>query len=869
MLTSLAVLALFTVGAVSSAATFRAIELRCENLANPSCVDRITPRLSWRTEASAPNWRQSGYRIIVATTEENLRKDIGDLWDSGKVTSTSSVAIPYEGRRLASNERCFWKVQTWDATGQASGWSKTARWEMGLLAPEDWGDSQWIGNGVAGPAPYLRRDFKARGPVHRARLYVSGLGYAEMRINGKLLTGSKKVEREPGYTNFDKRVLYIGTDIASYLKAGSNTLGVVLGTGWYDVHDVATWHFENAPWRGRPRARVLLMIVYKDGTSEQVFSDSSWKVTTGPILTDGIYTGETYDARKELGAWSKPGYDDSKWSAAQVMDAPKGKLAARPCPPVVIGETIKPIAIREPKPGVYIVDFGQNFSGHASLNLTAPAGTTVRMRYSERLDKNGMIDRAEIEKFMDKTNPPQPFQTDTYICHGKGREEWEQVFSYSGFRYMEVTGLPSAPTLDNFRGRFAYTDLASAGSFECSNDLLNKIQRATRYAYLSNAQNIFTDCPQREKNGWTGDAHLAAEAGLMNYDSVSLYEKWLNDLADEQAPDGRTSIIVPTGGWGRGSSHPAWDSAYPIIVNDVYRYTGDKTMVETHYEQLKRYVDGLAGQTKNFLIEFDSLGDWLPWKTETPSQLTSTAFLHLDSTILANLARLLGKTNDAAKYDQLALAVRNAFNDKYLDRTMGFYANGSQAAQSTALYFGLVPEERKDRVFQALVADVERQGHIDTGIIGAKNILRVLSEGGRTDLAYKLVARKELPGWGYWIEQGATTLWEDWKGESSLNHIMFGDVSNWFIQWLGGIGLDPASPGFRHILIRPQPVADLTWVKATHISPYGLISSSWIKKGKGFKLSITIPPNCTAAVTLPSGSPTEVGSGKHEFQCEL
>ena len=870
MLFHIAALALAAVGSLAPmSASFKVSQLRCEDLPAPLGVDQATPRLSWRTETSAPNWSQSAYRVIVSSTEEGLRKDVGDLWDTGRVDSADSINIVYSGKSLTSNEQCFWKVQAWDSGASRSTWSQPAMWEMGLLAPEDWATSTWIGNGKEGPAPYLRHEFTVKGPVRRARVFASGLGYAELHLNGSRV--SPGVERDPGYTNFNKRVLYVAHDITSQLKQGRNCLGAVLGTGWYDVHDVATWHFEKASWRGRPRARLVLWIEYRDGTTEQVVSDPTWKTSTGPILTDGIYTGETYDARKELTAWDQPGFDDSHWSPATVLDSPKGALVAASCPPVVIGETITPIAIHEPKPGVFIVDFGQNFSGHAQIKLAAPAGTSVRMRYSERLGPDGMIERSQIETFMEKTTPPQPFQTDTYICSGKGTETWEQIFSYSGFRYMEVTGFPGTPSLDNFRGRFAHTDLKPAGSFECSNELLNKIQNATRYSYLSNAQNIFTDCPQREKNGWTGDAQLAAEAGLMNFDSISLYEKWLNDLADEQFEDGRTSVIVPTWGWGAGNSHPAWDSAYPIIVNDLYRYTGDRAMIEKHYDHLKRYVDGLAAQTKDGVIPFDSLGDWLPWSTETPSQVTSTAFLYLDASILANFAKLLGNSSDLDRYTHLAADTKQAFNDVYFDKSKGLYANGSQAALSTALFFGLVPDERKALTFQALVADVERQGHIDTGIIGAKNVLRVLSEGGRTDLAYKIVARKEIPGWGWWIEQGATTLWEDWKGESSLNHIMFGDVSNWFIQWIAGIGLDPESPGFKHFFIRPKPVGDLTWAKATHFSPYGDIAASWKREGHHFRLSILVPPNSTATVILPGpkSTPVEVGSGKHEFEAAI
>jgi alpha-L-rhamnosidase len=516
----------------------------------------------------------------------------------------------------------------------------------------------------------------------------------------------------------------------------------------------------------------------------------------------------------------------------------------------VIGETIKAKKITEPKPGVYVVDFGQNFAGHVRLKLNEPAGTQVRIRYSERLDKDGMIERSQIEQFMAKQDPPQPFQTDTYVCRGGG-ESWEQRFSYSGFRYAEVTGVVSKPSLDNFEGRFAHTDLESAGSFSCSDETLNKIQQAIRYSYFSNAQSIPTDCPQREKNGWTGDAQLAAEAGLMNFRSASFYTKWLDDLADTETDSGMMSVIVPTGGWGRGARHPAWDSAYPIVAFDLYRYLNDKTALAKHYDGLKRYVDSLAGELKDGVLTFDSLGDWLPWQTETPSTFSSTVYLYVDADILRRAAAMLGKSDDEMKYERLKTTVSDGVQRHFYAN--GTYANGSQTALSMALYFTLAPPELRIPTFNALVRNVTSQGHIDTGILGAKYLLRVLSEGGRSDLAYQLVARKEQPSWAWWIGQGATTLWEDWKGESSLNHIMFGDVSNWFYQWIAGIGLDEAAPGFSHIEIHPQVVGGLTWAKAEHQSPHGKIVSSWRLDGDGFHLDVTIPANAEATVAIPFG----------------
>lgn len=841
------------------APSFAATDLRCEYLLNPINVGSSNPRLSWIDEARTRNWSQSAYQIQVASRREELESGHAALWDSQKTPSAQSSQIKYRGKSLSAQDSCWWRVRVWDNQGAVSGWSRPAHFEIGLLSEKDWGTSQWIGiNGKPEdhPAPYLRKEFLIGEKVRRARVYAVGLGYAEIHINGQNVAPG--TEREPGYTNFDKRVLSVSYDVTSLIKKGPNAIGAILGTGWYDVHDLATWNFDRAPWRARPKLRLVLAIETVDGKTEFINSDSSWKITNGPILRDGIYTGEIYDARKELGNWDRSTYADSGWSKAEVMEAPKGKIVPRACPPVMVGQTIRAKKITEPKPGVYVVDFGQNFAGHVRLKVNAPAGTRITLRYSERLDRDGMIERSQIEQFMAKQTSPQPFQSDTYICRGGDLETWEQSFSYSGFRFMEVTGLPTRPTLGDLEGRFAHTEFESAGTFACSDDTLNRIQSATRYSYLSNAQSIPTDCPQREKNGWTGDAQLAAEAGLMNFRSETFYTKWLDDLADTESDNGLMSIIVPTGGWGSGARHPAWDSAYPIVADDLNLYLNDQEAIATHYEGLKKYVDSLATELKMGVLTFDSLGDWVPWKTETPSTYTSTVYLYEDAKILSRVATNLGKTEDAKHFADLASLVRAGINHEFYKK--GTYANGSQTALSMALYFDLVPKERRLKVFGDLVKNVVSQGHIDTGILGAKYLIRVLSENGRSDLAYQLIARKEQPSWAWWIAQGATTLWEDWKGESSLNHIMFGDVSNWFYQWIAGIGLDESAPGFSHILIHPQPVGGIQWAKADHMSPHGRILSAWKLNQEGFTLNVSIPANTTATVVIPFGtSVTESG----------
>ncbi len=881
-LTSLALIALHGQAMASPA---EVTGLLCEYQARPLVVESLKPRLSFQTHSRQRGWKQSAYEILVASTPDKLSADSGDLWDSGKVRSNESLLISYHGRPLSSRQECWWKVRTWDANGNPTAWSKPTTWTMGLLGDADWADSSWIGLGspskTSEPAPYLRTKFNLKGKVKRAIIYASGLGYAELHFNGKKLGGAS--EREPGYTNFQKRNLYVAHDVTSLIHPGTNAIGAILGTGWYDVHDIATWHFENAPWRGRPRLRLILHLDYADGSHGWISSLENWKASRGPILSDGIYTGETYDARLEFPGWDTPGFNDRNWDTAVAMAIPTKLPVARICPPVAITESIKPKQIREPKPGVFVVDFGQNISGHVKLKVQAPAGTKITMRYSERIDSKGMIERSQIEQFMEKTTPPQPFQSDTYICKDGGTEEWEQRFSYSGFQYMEVTGFPGKPTEDNFRARFAHTNFESAGSFDCSDEVLNKIQRATRYSYLSNAQSIPTDCPQREKNGWMGDAQLAAEAGLMNFKSATFYTKWLDDLADDQGQKGSMSLIIPTGGWGRGATHPAWDSAYEIIADDLYRYGADTQILAKHYDHLKKYVDYLYAQAKDDVVPFDSLGDWVPWSTETSSKLTSTVYLSVDANIVSNAAAMQGKHEDALKYAEIAAKVKAAFVRQFLPPAA--IDSSTQTALSMAIYFDLVEGKAKSDCLAALVRNVEKQGHIDTGILGAVYVIRVLSEAGRPDLAYHLITRKEQPSWAWWIGQGATTLWEDWKGESSLNHIMFGDVSNWMFQWVAGIGLDPKSPGFSHVVIHPQPVGKLTWAKATEDGPYGKIESSWKRTGNRFHLEVSIPANSSATVQLPGeiihpmgyrilrreplSTFVEIGSGTYSFESQL
>jgi alpha-L-rhamnosidase len=705
------------------------------------------------------------------------------------------------------------------------------------------------------PAPFVRKEFTVDGQVRRARVYACGLAYAQLHLNGQKVGGNR--ERDPAFTDFSKRQLYVVHDITNLIKPGKNAVGAILGTGFYDMHDITSWEYQRAPWRGEPRLRLMLAIDYADGRSQTITSGEDWKIATGPIIRDSIYGGEIYDARKEMPGWDDIDFNDANWKPAFVLPSPGGKLKSLKCPPVEIARTITPISVKEPKPGIFLVDMGENFSGHTQLILhNAPAGTAITMRYAERIDEAGMISLQGIGHDMFRMTPPQIFQQDTYICKGGQTEIWEQRFSYSGFRYVEVSGFPGTPTVDNFRGRFAYTNFEKAGEFSCSNELLNKIQSAVIQSYHCNTQSIPTDCPQREKNGWTGDAHLVSETGMMNFNAATFYTKWLDDFSDNQLPDGRRSVIIPTGGWGHTyggflGEHIVWETAYNIIGWYLYLYYGDERILERHYDNNRKYVDFISTLTKDGTIPFNSLGDWLAWSSQTSEQLTGTIYFYNAADILAKSAKILGKTQDAKKYAELAEKTKQAINAKWLNAEKNSYDTGSQCALAESLFHGIVPNENYNAVFNTLAADAEAKGHIDAGLLGTKSVMRVLSQGGRSDLAYRLVNRTEKPGWGWFISQGATTLYEDWNGSNSLNHAAFGDVSNWFYQWIAGIGLDVNAPGFKHIIIRPNPVGDLKWAKAWHDCPYGKIEVSWEKRSAGFYLDVNIPANTTATVYIP------------------
>ena len=825
--------------------------LHCEGLVNPLGLDTAQPRLSWQLESNQRAQAQTGFQILVASTLAGLTANRGDLWDSGRVDTSQSIQVDYQGQPLPSRQICFWKVRVWDRDGNVSPYSAPAYWEMGLLHPSDW-HGQWIGRDEdtnALPAPLLRRAFRLDGRVAQARLYICGLGYYELHINGRKI-GDHVLD--PGFTRYDKRALYVTYDVTSTLKQGSNAVGVILGNGWLNVQTRAFWSFDTAPWRAAPKLLMELHVQFTDGRTAVILTDDRWKASDAPITFNSIYSGESYDARLEQPGWDTPKFDDSHWAPARIVGSPTGHLAAQVMPAIKVVQTLAPVAISQPVPGVYVYDFGQNFAGFAQLTLSGPAGTRVTLKYGERLFQDGRLDQKDIAKYIVELDPSQEFQTDHYILSGKGVETWSPRFVYHGFQYVEVTGAPGPLALTNLTGCFVHTAVAEAGQFSSSDPLLNRIWTAGRRSYLSNLEGVPTDCPHREKNGWTGDAHLAAEQGLLNFDAAAFYEKWIDDIADEQRPDSEMPGIVPTSGWGyQWGNGPAWDSAFLLIPWYLYAYCDDTRALTAHYTPMRQYVDMLSRRAVDNIVDWGR-NDWGTPKTDTPADITSTAYFYEDALIVAQAAEVLGYADDARKYRALALRIQRAFNQRFYHAETGSYGNGSQTSLSCALYQGLVEPRQRTAVLASLVDNLrQNNNHLDTGILGTKYLLRVLTENGRADLAWQVATQPTQPGWGWWMAHGANTLWEDWDGTGSHNHIVFGDILAWFDEGLVGMNPDAQRPGFKHVIFKPHVAGNLEWINASHDSMYGPVSCGWTVRGRRLLYDISIPPNTTASVYLP------------------
>lgn len=776
-------------------------DLRCNHTTSPIGIDDLKPALSWKLKSEEGNIAQASYQIIVSMNEDPEKNTI---WNSGKVTSGQSALISYSGPALQYGKRYFWKVKVWDNKGRESAFSDVAYWET-TLDPASW-KADWISapsvfdfaklnrdryaliRGAKAdflePLPLLRKSFRVKEQIKKASLYVAAPGFHETYINGKKV-GDDVLN--PSFTNYDKTVLYNVYDVTAHLQPGDNAAGVMLGNGWYNSTSKEVWGFDKAPWRDDPTLRFQLEIEYNDGTKQLVNSDASWKAKEGPITFSAVRQGEYYDARLEVEKWSEPGIDEKSWASVRKVQGPVGTLRPQLIPATKVMKRFEPVQTKELPNGDVVYDFGQNVAGFVNVTVNGAKGSRVQFLYAEKINEKGEADQSGIDNLL----ADSLFQVDRYTLRGNGDETWAPRFVYHGFRYIQISFKGPRATIKKISSLAVHTSFEKAGTFSCSNELINKIQRATEWSYRNNFVGFPTDCPQREKNGWTGDAQLACETGLSNFNAFTSYQKWSVDIKDEQQPNGSLPGIIPTAGWGYyWGNGPAWDIACVVIPWTSYQYTGDVRALSDNYDVIKKYVDYMNSRSPGFITDF-GLGDWIPVKTQTPVAITSTGYFYYGASTLSSIAGILGKTEDMKKYAELASKIKAAFNKKFFDEKNMTYSNGSQTALSCALFHGLVPEQHRKKIYQKLVNVAhEKNDHIDVGVLGARYIQHALTDNGNAELAYKLVATNTYPGWGYWIEKGATTLWEDWQGETSLDHVMFGDVSSWFYKALGGIRPD-------------------------------------------------------------------------------
>ncbi len=808
-------------------------DLLCEYVSSPLGIDVVQPRFSWVCNHSKRGQIQSAYQVLIGSNRANLDAESGDKWDSGRVISGQSVNIVHKGSSLESGKTYYWKVRIWDKDSKISQWSKVDIFEMGLLKPEDW-KGEWIGGDGL-----FRKEFTTDKDIARARVYISGLGYYELCINGDKV-GDYVLD--PGWTDYKKRVLYSTYDIIKYLKRDKNAIGIMLGNGRY----IKEYGY------ALPKVILQMNIEFIDGTNKIIVTDDTWKTAKSPIVSNDIYNGEAYDARLEKIGWDKPNYDDSDWNKARIAEAPGGKLVSQASfPPIKVIKIVQSLKITNPKPDVYIYDFGQNFTGWVRLCVSGPKGTKVNIRYAELLDEEGMINTVPNQKAK---------ATDTYILKGEGKEIYEPRFTYHGFRYVEVTGFPDTPILENIEGRVVHSAVEPVGGFISSNPLINHIHKNILWGQLSNLMSIPTDCPQRnERMGWMGDAQLTAEEAIYNFDMSGFYTKWINDIREAQKEDGSVPDVVPPY-LTLYPADPAWGTACVIIPWYLYQYYGDKRILEENYSLIKKWVEFLNTKTEDYIVSYFKYGDWCPpvhvKPVDTPGELTSTWYYYHDTLILSKIADVLGKSTDTEKYSKSADRIKEAFNKRFLKNDR--YASGSQTSNILPLFLDMVPEDKREAVLKSLVDDIRisHSDHFNTGIVGTGYILDVLTKYGRADLAYKLITRTTYPGFGYMIREGATTVWERWEyltggGMNSHNHIMFGTVDTWFYKVLAGINVDSTESGFQRIIIKPYVVGDLKYISASIKTVRGIIFSSWEKNSNSLVLNVTLPVNSQAKVSVP------------------
>ncbi|UAY53779.1 alpha-L-rhamnosidase [Arachidicoccus terrestris] len=855
-------------------------DLHCNYLVTPLGIDDKHPTLSWKGSSGNANAAGTAdqppapgyYAIIVATDSASLADKHtaakGTVWYSG-FQSADKPFLRYNGQPLQPYTRYYWKViHTGDTIRLTDAAQAMSYFETGLQSVYNW-KGAWISDNHPisfKPAGYFRKDFTLRKPVKSARIYIAAAGLYQLTLNGQPV-GDR--ELDPVYSRFDKRLYYTTYDVTDALDSRQNALGVILGNGWYNLQSTAVWDFDKAPWRARPAFVLDIRVVYRDGTVETISTGKDWKTRTGPIVFNSIYTAEHHDHRIRLDGWDLPHKNeddwhrrhDSLWQDVIYRSAPSKNITSSMLVPIRKSAPIAAVTMNKFSDTDYVFNIGQNIAGISEIRIRGKRGTVLRVKHGERLYKNGHVDLSNIDVHYRPTDDSDPFQTDIYILSGQGEETFRPRFGYKGFQYVEITSSePVQLDKSSVTAYFMHSDVPVAGQVHSSDTLLNKIWAATNQSYLSNLMGYPTDCPQREKNGWTGDGQINIQTGLYNFDAITVYQKWMQDHLDEQQPNGVLPSIIPTDGWGyEWGNGPDWTSTIAVIPWNLYLFYGDAEVLRSCYDGIKRYVDYITRISPEGICSW-GLGDWVPVKSKTPVPFTSTIYYYTDARILAEAARIFNRKEDYTKYSTLAEKIKKAFNDKWLNKETAIYDKGFQTEMSAPLYWGIVPEAYAVRVAAALNKRVEQDNyHLDVGLLGSKTILDALSMYGYHNSAYKIAGNKTFPSWGWWMVNGATTLYENWNIQSSsdisLNHIMFGQIGAWLYRGLGGIIPDPESPGFKHSILRPGVPDSLERFSASHTTPYGKLAVSWERKEKSktVEVRLVIPAGTTATFYAPAG----------------
>ena len=830
------------------------VGLRCEYAEEPLTIDGDSVRFTWRYESDEPvaSFRQHKVEVRIATDEASLADEENCVATSGRVRGGQMIVLPTDS--LDAESRYCWQVRGYNALGVETMVSPVAWFSTAKLHGKAW-SAKWITDSYDKnyePAPMFRKRFRLSGNVERASLYISAAGYYDAAINGSRVSDDWL---DPGYTHYDKRNLYQVHDVTALVHDGDNVITATLGNGFYNEYTgMAVWQFESARWRNRPRMICELHVLYSDGRRQKVVSNSTWRTTTGEVRGNVIYAGDIIDARCAVEGWNDPAMDDSSYPAAVVCEAPSPLLVAQQMPPIRESETCEPVSVRRISDREYVFSFARNMTGVCTLRVRGEKGTRIEMEHGELLRDDGTVEMHNID-FHSHPVGDYSLQRDIFYLRGDGRmESFTPRFHYNGFQYVTVTAdRPIELDRSSLTAHFLHTDVQSVGDFRSSNELLNSLWQAVRRSYLCNLQGIPTDCPHREKNGWTADAHVSIDIGLANYDGITVYEKWIDDMIDNQREDGSISGIIPSAGWGYDDwIGPVWDAAMFIIPDALYNYYGDVRAIEKIYPVAERYLEYLAGRENEDGTVTYGLGDWCFYKTQTPSDFTTTCFYYYDQKLMARFAALTGR--DGSKYEAKAEALRELINTKYLDSETGIYSIGRVTAQAVPLALGIVPAGMEAKVAARLNDVVVEDGYTcDFGLLGSRYALRMLVKYGYVETACKLATQTRRPSWGNWIVEGFTTPLETWAlrenfSDSSANHVFFGDIAAWMQSDIAGINYDEQKPGFENIIIRPHFPAEMEWAEASYHSVRGVVRSAWHRSRNHIILEVTIPLNTTATI---------------------